>query len=299
MVIEVNGITKRYGNLTALDDFSLTAGKGEVIGIIGPNGAGKTTFFNVLLSIVKPTSGSFSIFGQESVAKVRDKIGVSLEDYGFYPFLSGWDNLRIAANVKGIDRKSMSEVLKLVMLHEKRDVPVKKYSFGMVKRLSIACALLGDPDLLILDEPTNGLDPVGIRQIGNLVKEQAQAGKTVVIANHLLGEIEKVCHRVILLREGKIVKRMDKSTLGEERCFELYSDNVAELIVALGSFPKLSILDSTVDNVVIQPEDARGIATLIEELSTQGILISNSKERKITLEDIFHASVTNPKQAAS
>ncbi|GAA0188776.1 hypothetical protein GCM10009122_48020 [Fulvivirga kasyanovii] len=295
MVVEVNNITKRYGELTALDNFSLSVQKGEVVGIVGPNGAGKTTFFNVLLSITKPTSGTFKVFGKDSVSEVRDKIGVSLEDYGFYPFLSGWDNLKIAANIKGADKAAMDRVIKLVDLDGKRDVQVKKYSFGMVKRLSIACALLNDPELLILDEPTNGLDPVGIRQMGNLIKEQAGMGKTVVIANHLLGEIEKVCDRIVMLKEGKIIKSVDKEAIGINNCFELYSDNVTQLIAALDKFPGYLVLDSNVDNVVIQSDSEGGITNLISDLNAQGIKISGSKERKVTLEDIFHSTVKESK----
>lgn len=290
MVVEVRNLTKRYGSLTALEDFSLVAGKGEVVGIVGPNGAGKTTFFNLLLSVIKPTSGSFQIFGKQSLAEVRSRIGVSLEDYGFYPFLSGWDNLRIAANVKGVGKEAMIKVLKQVELQGKQDVEVRKYSFGMVKRLSIACALLNDPDLLILDEPTNGLDPVGIRQMGELVKALAQEGKTVIIANHLLGEIEKVCDRIIVLKEGRIVKRMDRSMLGVDTCFELYSNNVAGLLVALDHRPDFLILDRGTDKVVVRSESSQDVSGLIGELNAEGIVVS-SRARKVTLEDIFHSLV--------
>lgn len=178
---------------------------GQVFGMLGPNGSGKTTTLGMLMGVVNPTAGSFTWFGQQPDHQIRKKIGAVLEHPIFYPYLSGQKNLELNAMIKQCDPNNIPKVLELVELSERRDDKYRTYSLGMKQRLAIASALLNDPTVLILDEPTNGLDPMGIAEIRELIKKIAQQGKTIILASHLLDEVQKVCTHFAILKRGNLV----------------------------------------------------------------------------------------------
>lgn len=204
-VLEIKGLTKYFGRLCAVNNMTLEVGKGQVFGMLGPNGSGKTTTLGMLMGVVNPTAGSFTWFGQEPTHELRKKIGAVLEHPIFYPYLSGQKNLELTAAIKGATPDQIDKVLELVELSDRRHDKYRTYSLGMKQRLAIASALLNDPVVLILDEPTNGLDPMGIAEIRELIKKIAQDGKTIILASHLLDEVQKVCTHFAVLKKGTMV----------------------------------------------------------------------------------------------
>ena len=204
-VLKINGLTKRYGKITALDNMNLEVKRGNVFGILGPNGSGKTTTLGILLEVINQTSGDFKWFGVPSDQNTRKRIGAILEHPTFYPYLTGVQNLKIVCDIKEVPYSRVDECIKQVGLDERKDSKFKTYSLGMKQRLSIASALLCHPEVMILDEPTNGLDPQGIAEIRDLIIEIANSGKTIIIASHLLDEVQKVCTHFCVLQRGKLI----------------------------------------------------------------------------------------------
>lgn len=235
-VLELQGITKFYGSIQALNNVSFSVPKGCVFGILGPNGSGKTTMLGIITDILKSSSGSFKLLGEPASADIRKKIGTLLETPNFYHYLSAERNLRIAAEIKGHGLNRIDEVLHKVNLHERRKSKFQTYSLGMKQRLAIASALLADPEVLIFDEPTNGLDPVGILEIRELIIRLAKDGKTIIMASHLLDEVEKVCTHVAIMKKGNLVATGHVDEI-------LVNDDIVE--VGAGDLSKLeSILSS-------------------------------------------------------
>ena len=204
-VLELNGITKHYKSVTALNNVSFTVPEGSVYGILGPNGSGKTTLLGIILDILKPSAGSFLLMGKPANAELRKQVGTLLETPNFYHYLSAEKNLRIAAHIKGKGFNQVDNVLQTVGLYQRKQSKFNTYSLGMKQRLAIASCLLGDPQVLIFDEPTNGLDPVGIAEIRELITRLAGEGKTIIMASHLLDEVEKVCTHVAILKTGHVL----------------------------------------------------------------------------------------------
>lgn len=236
-VLNINGLTKKFGKLTAVDQLDLKIDSGTVYGILGPNGSGKTTTLGMLLDVVAPSAGSYSWFDGQSNVESRKKIGSILETPCFYPYLSAVNNLKITAHIKEVSFERIDEVLKQVGLYERRDDKFKTYSLGMKQRLSIAAALLADPPVLILDEPTNGLDPEGIAEVRVLIREIAEQGKTIILASHLLDEVQKVCTDFCVLRKGKkLYEGKVSEILGETNRVELASGNLKKLQEVLEGF---------------------------------------------------------------
>src|SRR5579872_1889935 len=204
-ILSIQSITKFYGKIRALHGVSFDVPPGSVFGILGPNGSGKTTLLGIVMDVLKASSGTYSWFGQLPTARQRQQIGTLLETPNFYHYLSGERNLQIAAAIKGRGTEDIARVLELVKLTERKDSAFSTYSLGMKQRLALASCLLGDPQVLVFDEPTNGLDPVGIAETRELIKEQARRGKTILLASHLLDEVEKVCTHVAILRRGELL----------------------------------------------------------------------------------------------
>jgi ABC-type multidrug transport system, ATPase component len=205
-VLTLNGITKYYKTVTALNNVSFAVPKGSVFGILGPNGSGKTTLLGIVTDVLRASAGTYTFFdGSKPVNEIRKDMGVLLETPNFYPYLSAYLNLEIVAKIKNCNTAQIDEVLKKVNLHERRFSAFRTFSLGMKQRLAIASALLGDPKVVILDEPTNGLDPEGISEIRQLIKRLATEGKTVILASHLLDEVEKVCTHVAILKKGELL----------------------------------------------------------------------------------------------
>jgi ABC-2 type transport system ATP-binding protein len=203
-VVVTDGLTKRYGTRTVVDDLSLTVQRGEVFGFLGPNGAGKTTTLRMLMGLVRPTSGSVSVLGRPAGTSVTG-VGALVEGPGFYPYLSGRDNLRVLAKYAGAPSGRIDAVLRTVDLAERAGDRYSTYSLGMKQRLGVSAALLKDPEIVVLDEPTNGLDPAGITDMRALLRRLAAEGSTVVLSSHLLGEVEQVCNRVAVISHGRLV----------------------------------------------------------------------------------------------
>jgi len=204
-ILELSNITKHYKTVTALDNVSFSVPEGSVYGILGPNGSGKTTLLGIILDILKPSSGSFRLMGKPADAEIRKQIGTLLETPNFYHYLSGEKNLHIAAHIKGKGFDEIDNVLHKVNLYQRKQSKFNTYSLGMKQRLAIASCLLGDPQILIFDEPTNGLDPNGIAEIRELIKRLAAEGKTIIMASHLLDEVEKVCTHVAIIKNGNVL----------------------------------------------------------------------------------------------
>ncbi len=204
-VLSVQQLTKRYGSIIALDGVSFDVPQGSIFGILGPNGSGKTTTLGIVTDVLKATHGNYQYFGSAPTAQHRQKIGTLLETPNFYHYLSAVENLRISATIKGKGLEDIPQVLQRVNLFERKNSAFSTFSLGMKQRLAIAAALLGSPEVLILDEPTNGLDPVGITEIRELIKSLRQEGKTIIMASHLLDEVEKVCTHMVVLKKGKVI----------------------------------------------------------------------------------------------
>ncbi|TYL46280.1 ATP-binding cassette domain-containing protein [Nocardioides sp. BGMRC 2183] len=210
-VATTHQLTKVYGDRVAVDRVNLTVRRGEVYGFLGPNGAGKTTTLRMLLGLIRPTSGSASILGEPATGT---RVGALIEGPGFYPYLSGRANLRVLARHRGFDDAEVERVLDRVDLVGRGEDRYKSYSLGMKQRLGVAAALMGDPELVVLDEPTNGLDPAGMADMRALVVDLARGGQTVLLSSHLLGEVQEICHRVGVINDGRLLR---ESTVAELR----------------------------------------------------------------------------------
>ncbi|MFC5269662.1 ABC transporter ATP-binding protein [Adhaeribacter terreus] len=201
-VLEIQGLSKNYGSVAALQNVSFSVPQGSIYGLLGPNGSGKTTTLGIVLDVLNASSGSFQWFGQPYSSASKRRIGAILETPNFYPYLSAYKNLQIVADIKKADHREIEKVLDITGLLQRRNSPFKSFSLGMKQRLALAAALLGNPEVLVLDEPTNGLDPQGIADVRELIRKIASEGKTIIIASHLLDEVEKVCSHVAVLQKG-------------------------------------------------------------------------------------------------
>lgn len=238
-VLLLNGITKSYGPIQALKGVSFGVPEGSVFGLLGPNGSGKTTLLSIILDILKADAGSFAWFGQPGSPEIRKQIGSLLETPNFYQYLSAVDNLNITQAISGRGNAAdIDKVLEIVKLSERKKSRFSAYSLGMKQRLAIAAALLGDPQVLVFDEPTNGLDPVGIAEIRELIKELARRGKTIIMASHLLDEVEKVCTHVAILKRGTLLTagQVDE-VLANEDIVEVSANDSHSLLILLAGFP--------------------------------------------------------------
>ncbi|MFN8670503.1 MAG: ATP-binding cassette domain-containing protein [Candidatus Sericytochromatia bacterium] len=226
-ILEINNLSKRYGKIQSLNNFSLKVEKGNVYGLLGPNGSGKTTTLGIVLGIINQDSGSYKWFEKEPSKESRKKIGAILETPNFYPYLSAVKNLQIVADIKNVPYKNIDEVLKTVNLLERKNYASSTYSLGMRQRLALASSLLADPDVLVLDEPTNGLDPQGIAEVREIVQEIVKKGKTIIIASHILDEIEKICTHVAVIKKGNLlVSGSIQDVLSKDNKIEVASDNL-------------------------------------------------------------------------
>src|SRR5437660_9355397 len=221
IIISTSRLTKAFGRLVAVNDLHLQVMRGDVFGFLGPNGSGKTTTIRMLLGLIRPTAGRAIIFGMDTTQQmplILPRIGAIVETPVFYPYLSAVDNLRVIGAASGMvsgkaNQRRIDEVLELVELHVKAKMAYRKYSLGMKQRLGIAAALLTNPELVLLDEPTNGLDPAGMFEIRQLIKRLAALGKTIFLSSHLLNEVQQVCNRVAILQKGNMIKQGNVSEL--------------------------------------------------------------------------------------
>lgn len=240
-ILEINNLSKSYGKLKAVNNLSLTVEKGDIYGLLGPNGSGKTTTLGVILGVTKSNSGTYKWFGTDAHTKNRKHIGAILETPNFYPYLSAYNNLKIVADIKNVSYERIDLVLKTVNLFERKNDPIVGYSLGMKQRLALSSSLLSDPDVLVLDEPTNGLDPQGIADIREVIQKIAKEGKTIIIASHILDEIEKICTHVAVIKKGNLITSGPiQSVLSKDDIIELSSSDLSQLESALENYPGIN-----------------------------------------------------------
>ena len=289
-VLEVNNLSKNYGPIKALNGVSFKVPTGTVFGILGPNGSGKTTMLGIIMDILRATSGSITLFGKVPDADLRKKIGTLLETPNFYHYLSAVKNLQIAAAIKGVENPDIDGVLRQVNLYERRNSKFQTYSLGMKQRLAIASCLLGTPDVLIFDEPTNGLDPVGIAEIRNLIKQVASEGRTIIMASHLLDEVEKVCTHMAILKKGNLLATGSvDEILSNEDIAEVGAANTIQLMEVMKAFPgynKISTGDHSFVNVTF-PLGTASPETINKFCYEKGIVLSHLQLKKKSLEARF------------
>jgi ABC-type multidrug transport system ATPase subunit len=242
-VLAINGLFKDFGKIRAVNNISLEVKPGQVFGMLGPNGSGKTTTLGMLMGVVNPTAGNFTWFGERPTHQVRKKIGAVLEHPIFYPYLTGQKNLELNAMIKQCPAENIPRVLELVELTERKDHKYRTYSLGMKQRLAIASALLNDPTVLILDEPTNGLDPMGIAEIREIIKKIAANGKTIILASHLLDEVQKVCSHFAILQRGVLIHSGPVAEVGRgTETVEVQADveNLNEILMTFSGTSSIS-----------------------------------------------------------
>lgn len=294
-ILTVNGLTKKFGYLTAVKDLSFTIEKGNVYGILGPNGSGKSTTLGIILGVVNASGGGFHWFeGNTSTHQALKKVGAIIERPNFYPYMSALQNLKLVCKIKEVPPSKIQEKLELVGLWERRNSKFRTFSLGMKQRLAIASALLNDPEILILDEPTNGLDPQGIHQIREIIKVIASRGTTILLASHLLDEVEKVCTHVVILRKGeKLYSGPVDQMLASHGFFELRSGDLGrlqEVLEAHGSFGKMELKGNTLTAYLEAEMDAEA---LNQFLFQKGIVLSQLIKRRESLEEQFLTLTNN------
>jgi ABC-type multidrug transport system ATPase subunit len=286
-VLSIKNLTKHFGRIKAVNNVSLEVKAGQVFGMLGPNGSGKTTTLGMLMGVVNPTAGEFTWFGEQPTHEIRKKIGAVLEHPIFYPYLSGQKNLELNAMIKQCPEANIPKVLELVELSERKDDKYRTYSLGMKQRLAIASALLNDPTVLILDEPTNGLDPMGIAEIRELIKKIAANGKTIILASHLLDEVQKVCTHFAVLKRGTLVHIGPVGDVGKgEETVEVSAEveNLNELLLA---FAGTSSIDRENGSYHVVMREGFHSKDLNKFLFEKGVVASHLLTKKKTLEKQF------------
>lgn len=289
-ILKINSLRKVYKDVVALKELSFEVKKGQVFGLLGPNGSGKTTTLGILLGVLRQNSGDFSWFENGMKDENRKRIGALLETPNFYPYLNAYDNLVVVAKIKGMENYDdrINEVLERVNLFERRKSKFKTFSLGMKQRLAIAGAMLSDPDVLVLDEPTNGLDPEGIAEIRDLIRQIALSGKTIVIASHILDEIEKICTHVAIMRKGELLQIGTlQEVMTQERLLLIKSRNLEELKNAIEHTEHVNYVATQIDELLVSITEDFDPASLNKALAEKGIYLSSLKEHRKNLESTF------------
>lgn len=289
-ILSVGGLTKRYGKLMAVDDLTFEVQPGQVFGFLGPNGSGKTTTIGMIFGIVTPTAGQVALFGSDSpqaLAQARRRVGGTLEQPNLYPYLTGRQNLKLVAAIKRLSESVVEPALRAVDLLAAADRPTKGYSLGMKQRLALAAAMLGDPELLIFDEPTNGLDPEGMQEIRELILTLSRSGRTIVLCTHLLAEVERVCTHVAILKRGRLLRSgaVADLTTGAP-VFRLRTDNLLALWEAVSKYPAARQVRREGEAVYTELADADP-ALLCKYLAGLGIYLAELSNPRTTLEETF------------
>ena len=294
-IIETRELTKRYGtrpdkSVLAVDRVSFAVEEGQVFGFLGPNGSGKTTTIGMLVGIINPTGGSFRLFGAsdaKGLLAARARVGATLETPNFYPYMRGRDNLRVAAAIKGVGRSRIEECLELVGLADRARHRFSTYSLGMKQRLALAATMLSDPELIILDEPANGLDPQGMREIREIIRILAGRGKTIFLSSHLLSEVERTCTHVAIVRKGRImVQGTVDEVVSEGTSALLRAEDEDALVAALEDCPEVTSVRRTDDGIIVGLSGG-DLAGVNGYLAGQGIHLSYLAPHRQSLEDVF------------
>jgi ABC-type multidrug transport system ATPase subunit len=286
-LVETDDLSKTYGAVRAVDRVSLSVWRGEVYGFLGPNGAGKTTTLRMLAGLVRPTGGSATVHGdQPGSPRALARTGVLIEAPRFYPYLSGRDNLRVVARYAGVPDRRIEVVLDTVDLAGRGGDRYAGYSLGMKQRLGVAAALLKDPELLILDEPTNGLDPAGMAEMREFMRSLGQGGRTLVLSSHLMGEVEQVCDRVGVIRAGSLVAEGSVEELRGRAGLRVRAEPVAEAARLLEDLPEVGGLNR-VDGLLELSVDTARAPAINRALVEAGIAVSELYPARASLEDVF------------
>ncbi|MEZ7496703.1 ATP-binding cassette domain-containing protein [Leeuwenhoekiella aequorea] len=288
-ILTLKNLTKHYGKVKAVNDLSFTIEKGNVYGILGPNGSGKSTTLGMVLNVVNATSGDFKWFdGSDTTHNALKKVGAIIERPNFYPYMTAAQNLKLVCTIKDVDPKKIEEKLEVVHLLDRKDSKFSTFSLGMKQRLAIASALLNDPEILILDEPTNGLDPQGIHQIREIIKNIASGGTTILLASHLLDEVEKVCSHVVIIRNGvKLYSGPVDELNASHGFFELRCERQQDLILALETHPDFSSLKEENGLITAFLKNPLSAEALNSYLFQKNIVLSHLVMRKESLEEQF------------
>ncbi|GCE40602.1 ABC transporter, ATP-binding protein [Rhodococcus wratislaviensis] len=288
-IVVTDKLTKRYGEHTAVDAVSLTVRAGEVYGFLGPNGAGKTTTLRMLTGLVRPTSGTATLFGcVPGASTVAARTGVLIEGPGFFPYLSGRDNLRVLSRYRRLPDDAVESALHRVGLRDRGHDRFRTYSLGMKQRLGVAAALLGEPDLLILDEPTNGLDPAGMAEMRELIVELADSGHSVMLSSHMLSEVQEICDRVGVISRGELIAQSTVAELRGGTSLLVRADPRERAAAVLEELLGRGVVDTVGDAlaVAVSTELAPKVARVLVDA---GIDLHELSRRERSLEDVFFA----------
>lgn len=288
-ILSIKNLHKRYGSIQALKNVSFDIHKGNVYGILGPNGSGKSTTLGIVLNVVNKTSGDYNWFnGAIETHEALKKVGAIIERPNFYPYMTATENLELVCKIKGIQPSKVIEKLELVGLVDRKNSKFSTFSLGMKQRLAIASALLNDPEILILDEPTNGLDPQGIHQIRDIIKLIASQGTTILLASHLLDEVEKVCTHVVVLRKGEILYTgLVDGMSANEGFFELQADDAERLIEAVKTHSAVKNIINDDGKILVYLKNDLGATELNRFLFEKNIVLNHLVKRKNSLEEQF------------
>lgn len=288
-ILEISQLTKNYNIINAVDNLNLVIEKGQVYGLLGPNGSGKTTTLSIIMGVIRQSSGNFCWFGKTG-EKVfgRSLIGSLIEVPNFYPYLSLADNLKITALIKNVSLNDIDRVLKITLLHKRINSSYHTLSLGMKQRLAIAAALLGDPEILVLDEPTNGLDPEGIAEVRNIIQQEAEKGKTVILASHILAEVEKVCTHVAILKQGKLLAsgKVDE-LIGSARIFHISAADIDKLELILSGTEMIKSFSREGDDLIVNCTASVKAEDLNKLAFDNNIILSRLMPVKKSLESQF------------
>jgi ABC-2 type transport system ATP-binding protein len=295
-ILSLKNLDKKYGPVHAVNNLTFDIQKGNVYGILGPNGSGKSTTLGIILNVVNRTSGEFSWFnGAISTHEALKKVGAIIERPNFYPYMTAAQNLKLICKIKGVSYNQIDEKLKIVNLYERKNSKFRTFSLGMKQRLAIASALLNDPEILILDEPTNGLDPQGIHEIRQIIKDIAKNGTTILLASHLLDEVEKVCSHVVVIRKGikLYAGRVDEMT-ASNGLFELKAEeNEAQLTELLKAHASISAIHKEEDVLIATLNQEMSASEMNTFLFKNGITLSHLVKRMPSLEQQFLKLTSN------
>ncbi len=289
-ILTLRNLDKKFGKVHAVNNLSFEIKKGNVYGILGPNGSGKSTTLGIILNVVNKSSGEFLWFdGSLSTHEALKKVGAIIERPNFYPYMTATQNLQLICKIKGVSTENIDEKLKIVNLYDRRDSKFRTFSLGMKQRLAIASALLNDPEILILDEPTNGLDPQGIHEIRQIIKKIAANGTTILLASHLLDEVEKVCSHVVVIRKGiKLYSgRVDEMT-ASNGFFEIKVEtNEEKLLRLLEAHPTIGNVKKEGELIIAALDETISATDFNTYLFDNGIVLSHLVKRKPSLEQQF------------
>ena len=294
-ILSIKNLNKYFGKIHAVKNLSLEIEKGNVYGILGPNGSGKSTTLGIVLNVVNKTSGDFSWFdGKLTTHEALKKVGAIIERPNFYPYMTAYENLALVCKIKDINVAKIDEKLEIVGLTDRKNSKFRTFSLGMKQRMAIASALLNDPEILILDEPTNGLDPQGIHQIRDIIRIIATQGTTILLASHLLDEVEKVCSHVLVLRKGEMLYQGTvNGMITTADFFELKAENAEILKNVLNNLPLIKLVEQKEDKIIAYLKESLSAKELNSYLFENNIVLEHLVKRNNSLEEEFIKLISN------